>query len=239
MNQQNSMNDIHSVIRNLKRKNQVPENLKKYETLAKKEAYRFSLTGFALYYLSLYEGIRESEADCPTFDTLNGLVKQYFEDGEKVDASLVSALRQENRSRMEQATNAVDLFTVDEYLLNRIEHNFEGAQTLPDNFSDTDLTDRLMSWLSQHQEEEQNLNIVRLIEQLPVRMTRNRFFEAVHDRLSIYQESDKTAFLNQTDAVRSASGLKLSENEDASLSGLMTLNSRLKTGIPWATSVRD
>lgn len=243
------MADIHSVIRNLKSKNNSDGMIEEYRRILHNEAYRFALTVFSFEYLSLTEMIygedtEEQDNAIPeafrnVYESLKMAVRQYYDGCTDLRYQDILALRDENRNAMELYTGGIDLFTINEYVLNRIEHRFMNGTELAADYSDLKMTENIMHYLAGLKDEEQNLSIVSIIEQLPVRMTKNRFAETVHDRLGIYRESDGKAFSDICETVRSAAGLKPLNITDAALNGIVSLDEKVQTLDPDSVTEDD
>lgn len=193
------------------------------------KARDFAKINFAFQFLSLYDEASESE----DAEKLIRPVIDFVGHGDHLNPAKLSELliiRDKNIKETEAVSEEADLFRTDEYVLNRIEHKFTGACELPSDYSDLKMTDRLMRYLSSFDEEAQNIHLTEIISELPVRMTKNRFFEILNDRLGIYKESDETAFKDILNAVRSVSGLKASMRQAFSVPDLLTVDHELKNG---------
>ena len=201
------MADYHQILRDLQGKNNVEMNLNRMVALSKDAAYRFSLISFAFYDMTFFEGLNHRNENNPYQDLIGRLVqlKEAYLQGHEVSFQDIAALRTENTHRMEALTKAVDVFTLLEYVLNRMEHRFIGQTELPEGYTDLSETEKLMRFLSNEQQESQNFYLYRMVEQLPVRMTKNRFYETVKERLTVYKGSDTAAFDGILASVLSAS----------------------------------
>lgn len=201
------MADYHQILRDLQGKKDVEMNLNRMTALAKDAAFRFSLISFAFYDMTFFEGLNHRNEDNPYQASIDRLVKlkEAYLKGGDVSFRKIDAIRRDNTHQMETLTKAVDVFTLLEYVLNRMEHRFIGQTALPEDYSDLSQTDKLLRFLSNEQQESQNLYLYRMIEQLPVRMTKNRFYETVKERLTVYKGSDTAAFDGILASVRSAS----------------------------------
>ncbi len=231
------MAEIHSVIRNIKSKNDLITNLADYKNIVLKDAYDLSLASLALNYVSLYETlsgtnageeeVTQDEALLGIYDALNALVKR-FAAGEKVSANEVAVLRKKNIERMTEITAMIDRFTLDEYIMNRMEHLYEGEQVLPVDYSDESMTQDMLQFLASGGKDQQNILISEMIAQLPVRMTKNRFYEIVQERLSVYKTSDVSALKDIAGMLESAAGLKKIDADDTLAEVLFRLDEALK-----------
>jgi len=229
------MTDIHTAIRNLKAKTAPEENLSVYfhETLA--AAKRYSECSLALEYLTLCDTYRDLCEDGPSglsadirtlFSEINALVRTFAFRG-PLTADEVKRVRRSNISAMEKITDSTDLFLINEHILNRLEHKFEGSRELPLTYSDSAFTDRIMQATAAIPEEERNLFLSELFRQLPFRMTKQKFFDSLKERLSIYRESDLSSLTGMIDMLRSAAGLRLEAGDNDAADPLTLVRSAL------------
>ena len=201
------MADHHQILRDLQSRKNTEENLNRMSGLFKDASYRFSLISFAFHDMTFFEGLLYRNEENPYSDLIDALdaLKKEWLSGNAVSFCKIADMRTENRKRMETLTKAVDLFSLLEYVLNRLEHRFIAPLEPAADQTDQAETDKIMSFLSRQDRDYQNLYLYRLLEQLPVRMTKNRFFETVKDRLSIYKGSDVSAFDGILESALSAS----------------------------------
>ena len=98
--------------------------------------------------------------------------------------------------RFRDLTCYVDKFNIYEHALNRVEYRFRDDD-YPSGYSDENITRRLMQFIL---EDEDNMAINRkisqVIGQLPVRLTKNKFFEMLSNGLSIYKGGTKESLKN-------------------------------------------
>lgn len=103
----------------------------------------------------------------------------------------VIAQRDANINHMHLLSAYADRFTIYEYVLNRLEHRFSG-KTLPKGYNDQDAADNLMVRLGNIKDNSARQSvIIQMIEQLPMRMTKKRFFQIISEGLNVYNGSEK------------------------------------------------
>ena len=207
-----NMDDLNSVLRALRRKENAEENLNRYADITESRIMNYALVNLALHAVSLaeacMEGFVRGEDLSPSADLLRELSL-----GNRPDTERIRLLRDENILRMKQLTDDVDIYSVNEYMLNRIEHRFNAPFSLEADYTDQKMTDDLLLFLSHQKDEAQNLYTVRFIEQLPVRMTKNRFLEILSERLTVYKDNDRASFDDIMTTLRSAALLKGAASE--------------------------
>jgi hypothetical protein len=150
-------------------------------------AYQYSYTGLVMNYYTLFEIIGEgpgtSERALSYCRQLNGLLKEHFSGGD-VEKELLK-LRGHITHEVEVLTSYTDCFQIYEYVLNRLERKF---RTLPETgFDDESFARRLTRFATETGETMvMNERIKRIMEQLPVRLTKEKFFSFVMEGLSVY-----------------------------------------------------
>ena len=153
-------------------------------------AYQYSYTRLALNYYTLYETLTE-EPELPgkggTFLlTLNELIGEYLDGREVLDR--LDLLREEVTREVEILTAYTDCFQIYEYVLNRLERSYK---SLPETgYNDETFTDMLMEFITNTKESAvMNGRIRQIIGQLPVRLTKQKFYSLVLEGLSVYTGS--------------------------------------------------
>lgn len=150
-------------------------------------AYQFSFVRMVLNYYTLFETISEETAVPKRIfaycKQLNELLEEYFS-GKIVEEDLL-CLRKNITHEMEVLTSYTDCFQIYEYVLNRIERKFKALPAI--GYSDEAYTKRLVSFISDSKESTvMNGRIMQIVGQLPVRLTKQKFFSLVMEGLSVY-----------------------------------------------------
>lgn len=103
----------------------------------------------------------------------------------------VEQLRNELIAVMEVVTAYVDRFRIYEYVLNRIEYRFTTQK--PDlTYYNTHLTNDLMHYILSDQDQVViHSKISAVVEQLPMRLTRQKFYEYLREAFSLYHGAQK------------------------------------------------
>ena len=150
-------------------------------------AYQYSYVRLVLNYYTLFETIGEKpvipERIISCCGQLNGLLKEHFS-GKDVEEGLLK-LRRDITHEVEVLTSYTDCFQIYEYVLNRMERKFK---TLPETgFDDESFAKRLTEFVTDTKETAvMNGRIRQIIGQLPVRLTKQKFFSLVMEGLSVY-----------------------------------------------------
>ena len=225
------MAEIGRYVRNIERGRDLEYSLSGYGNQMLNVSSRLSAIRFVLndatFYDTLYEWKENSQAqqfakDAPetwlppvlleSVKTLNSLVRVHLQEdsfsGEVLEqqTSGVDALRKQVIRIMSCLTALSDRYTLFEYIVNRKEALYTGAG-LPAGYSDDTMTERLMTWLLSDKDL-MKLRLTQLIEQLPMRMTKSRFFQILENGLSVYADAEKKTLEDNLDMIRTSVLLK-------------------------------
>ncbi|RKI42916.1 hypothetical protein D7V86_07160 [bacterium D16-51] len=175
----------------------LPEYVKQYMQLNSKYARVKMMMEYYLFYETVSEGINPYIASVKdTAEQLYRIVDAFFEnelskEETEAYAEELLKLRQGVVERMQVVTAYVDQFVVYEYILNRVQYRFEDLELLPE---DSVFAQELVKFIFSTQDTATvNDNIRFALGQLPMRMTRSRYFELVKDSISVYKGSDKNS----------------------------------------------
>lgn len=150
---------------------------------------------YYVFYEMVSEGINpylDSAKD--TAMQLNQVISQIFEgetpDGEQCKKleEILEQLRQEVTEKMQVLTAYVDRFVVYEYILNRVQYRFEDQEMMPE---DPVFAQEVLNFIFATKDNMAiNDNIRAVLGQLPMRMTRSRYYDLIRDSISVYKGSD-------------------------------------------------
>lgn len=101
--------------------------------------------------------------------------------------------RDVNIEYMKKLDSYADHFKVYEYVLNRIEYRFISG-SLPDDYSDENMTQKIIASIAGVNDKSLSQSmILSVVEELPFRMTKQRFYEIISNGLNAYSGSDEAA----------------------------------------------
>ncbi len=147
------------------------------------------------------------------FETLKNTINVPFSP-ESYDEGIqtLAELRDKVIARMDILTAYTDLFIVYEYCINRLEAVFETEE--PEQPMDNDAVAReILQWIFSEEEPALvNEHIKEMLSCLPIRMTKNKFFELVDNSFSIYEGSDRQSVEMFDYMLRSAAGIYTPKN---------------------------
>ena len=156
-------------------------NLKKYSYGMMDLYNNYSLIRFSMNYYSLAEIYLEDNENSETLfeEEVLKLVEEVFEN-ENVSSEIiekVNTLRNNIINKMKGIISLADIFSIYEYVLNRIEYRFKDGSDIVVE-SDDMFASRIISYiLSEKDQMLINTRISEVVRELPVRMTKNKFFE--------------------------------------------------------------
>lgn len=211
-------NCVRELEKNKNPKELLPEYVKQYMQLNDSYARIKMMMEYYMFYETVSEGINPYIASAKDMaDKLHEIVEAFFEkkpskeETEKLAEELLE-LRQGVVDRMQVLTAYVDCFVVYEYILNRVQYRFEDLELLPE---DSVFAQDLVNFIFSSQDNVTvNDNIRFAIGQLPMRMTRSKYFDMIKDSISVYKGSDKSSLEGFLYMFRTNAMLYKDENMD-------------------------
>ena len=109
--------------------------------------------------------------------------------------------------RMDILTAYTDLFVLYEYIMNRLEAQFEQKE-ISGTIDDDEVAREILKWIFAEEEPALvNEHIKEMLSCLPIRMTKSKFLELVENAFSIYEQSDNQGVEMFDYMLRSAAGI--------------------------------
>lgn len=173
-------------------------------------AYQYSYVRLALNYYTLFEALEEELLVSPQISDcrirLNQLLSHYYS-GEDVLEEVLK-LREDITGKVEVMTSYADCFQIYEYVLNRMERKFNSMPV--SSLSDDEFAKHLMEYITGSSETAvMNGRIKEVIGQLPVRLTKQKFFSLVMEGLSVYIGSSMESLKDMMYTLRTESMVQL------------------------------
>ena len=192
--------------------------------------YRYAYTKLALNYYSYFEifGERpyESERIEECTREFNRLLALFLSGTDSLEE--ISRLRKQVSASMEALTGYADCFQNYEYAINRMERKFN--EKLPDVMSEEEIVDAVCQYIRDSKDAVVvNGRIQEVVGQLPIRLTRSKFYHMVNDALSIYIGGEKAALESMMYLLRTASMVRLPADMLEGFEELAGLLSEMKT----------
>lgn len=183
---------IHHMRKNKNKDDYLPEYIKRYSGLYME--YSAIQEAFAIY--SIYETLLQDLPSDMDLRWIDGPFRELFSALKDPDAPESTEgllrLRDQFTEKMNTLTQYVDSFSIYEHILNRIEYRFKDV-VLPD----LDVAkDKMKKYIFSDKDPViTNDKIKSIVSELPVRMTKQRFFDIVSDSMSIYKKSDEQSLV--------------------------------------------
>lgn len=194
------MNTKH-IINSIKNGKNLEVDLPKYASSLMTSYYKYSMIRLTMNYFTLYEVVSEEENKEVKIveniiEDINQIIKKSVLsdfDGEVSEKSVkqLDAIRKEVIKKMKVLTAYTDILQVYEHVLNRLEYKYEeGLQPI----DDVSFTSEVLQYIFDTKDNVIiNDKIKEVIGQLPVRMTKSKYYELVCDSLSVYKGAEKAS----------------------------------------------
>lgn len=153
----------------------------------------------SMNYYTILNMIKDNEIDdelfLEMFQGVNEIIEISSIDSavasEDVLTDKISSLRNRLIAIMESITDYVDKFKIYEYVLNRVEYRFKDDE-LDEEYYNTYMTNDIMHYiLSDKDNVSINGRISEMVGQLPIRMSKARFYDHIKDAFTLYHGAQK------------------------------------------------
>ncbi len=188
-------------INNIKKEDGSTESLKAYIDHARASYMAYAAVDLAMNLYTMRLNLIEREEDKADYteelkkavNDIEKLVKKVT-DGEKVseeDIALIREIRSLAEKRIQIIASYVEHFDVYEYVMNRVEFAALGGAVETDRAA---LTERIVNFIFKDKDQPMIMDrMKRILEQLPVRMTKQRFLDILSGALDLYKGADRKA----------------------------------------------
>lgn len=201
------------VIKQLANKQNVEENLPKYADFMSHTYYEYSLIQLAMNLYTLQERSQEYvSTDSYVEEALYAIQKftgfyvldKKYENREK-DRNEIHEIRNRITAKMRILTSYTDALQIYEYILNRLEYSYE---MVDDDFDVDAYSQKVFQYLF-HENDKMVVNskIQMVVSQLPVRITKSRFYDILNESLKIYTGTECSSVDDFAETIRACSGL--------------------------------
>lgn len=187
------MKDLNYISQEILKGRNLKENLNKYATGIASLYNGLTYIKLSMNYYTVYDMLKEKEFSdeeyLKLFDEFNSIIDEILNGKWNIDK--IGAIRDKIISIMEVVTDYVDCLRIYEYVLNRIEHRFS-EQDLDEEYYGTYLTNDIMHYILQDNDNVVvNSKISEVVGQLPMRLSKNKFYEYIKDAFSLYHGAQK------------------------------------------------
>jgi hypothetical protein len=210
------MPDISDISKSIERKKQLDTNLLRYVKAMAGLYHRLSSMKLAMnYYMFAEQQIDEKDSDTrqvrELFGSLNEVIlENVLADGNEAleqDMEKLSDIRSQIIATMEIVTAYVDRLAIYEHILNRVEFEFSDEE-FDENYYENSFTNDIMHYIIEVNDAAvSNGRIGEMVTQLPMRLTRQKFFERLKDAFSLYKGNDLSSLNDFAYMVRTLSGI--------------------------------
>ena len=211
------MTDLNSISKDIGKKKNLDKNLSAYVSNMMTLYSRFSHIKLSMKCYTFCDVLSEKE-DALSKEVaeelllVTGIIEENLVNNSD-EATLQSAVKrlEEVRSSvtntMEVVTAYVDRFAIFEHILNRLEFKFADEE-LDEEYYDNRLVADIMNYiLSDRDSVVMNGKIAEVVGQLPMRLTRQKFFELVKDAVGLYNGQDKSSLKDFVYMLETISGI--------------------------------
>lgn len=208
------------MIKQLENHQNIEENLPKYAEYMSKHYYEHSLIQLAMNLYTFQERSQEYVSADPyvekalyaiqKFTGMYVLDKKY--ENRTADRKEIHEIRNQITAKMRILTSHTDALQIYEYILNRLEYSYE----IVDEDVDTEAyAKKVFQYLFQDNDKMVvNSRIQMVVAQLPVRITKSRFYEILQESLKIYTGAECSSVDDFANTIRACSGLERPEGFD-------------------------
>jgi len=173
-------------------------NLSRYVDEMKDIYGRYAVVRLALNYYTFFQIDTDEDLKGETHKeiskNINRVIRDAVLDNKMTRDEAIAVLEEDRKKIMLEAsalTYFVDAFKIYEYVLNRIEYRFKNEE-IPSSYSDEEFTKMIMQYIFSDEDNVViNSKISEIVAELPVRMTKNKFYEYVTNSLSIYNGTER------------------------------------------------
>ena len=191
---------MKKIVGDLLKNRNIEESLKKYTGGFMNINNKYALIRLAMNYYTYYVSVSEDGGMvAPGFNeyvkTINETIEKYANGGDDFSENIaeLEAIRNIIIEKVADITCYVDKYNVYEHAVNRVEYRFR-EEDYPSGYSDENFTRTIMQFILEDEDNMMiNSKIKDVIGQLPVRLTKNKFFEMLSNGLSIYNGGTKEA----------------------------------------------
>lgn len=192
-------------------------------------AYGYALVHLTLNYCIYIDNQNSEETDIVSAwaaDQLHQVMERFVWSRE--DLAEVALLRRQLSDEMMVIAAYMDYFYVYEHAVSRMERRIDGTMP-PLKETDEECTRRLYEFvMSATNSAVMNKRIQLVMEQLPIRFTRQKFFSIIQEALSAYIGSDQSSLDQIMYLLRSSAMVELTNDQEGRYPQLKELSERLK-----------
>lgn len=231
------MSELGRIAADIRKGKYLDINLPKYMNMMVSAYHRYAHIHLALNYYT-WGSMLTAERNAPESmlalaKRLNAVIREQLLGSfrpEKLEQGLeeIDAIRTEIMKNMQTLTCYTDCFQIYEYVLNRLEYRFNDAE-FPAGYEDEDFVEEILSYIQRDRDNAViHMRINEVVGQLPLRMTRQRYFEIVKESLSLYLGSEKSNLEDTLYMLRTCAALSEPQETEGDWEELAAIYTGLK-----------
>lgn len=188
------MKDLSYISREISKGKNLEQNLSKYGNAMSSMYNTLAYIKLSMNYYTVYDMQREECCKAKQYtellESFHGLIGELLSD-ELKSVEKIEILRNDIIKIMEVVTSYVDHLRIYEYVLNRLEYRFKDDES-DSEYYNTYLTNDLMHYiLSDKDNVVIHSKISEVVEQLPMRLSRSKFYDYIKEAFSLYHGAQK------------------------------------------------
>lgn len=219
---------LHSkLINNIKSSRDLDESLPIFFNEIMDKYNQMSTVRLTLNYYMFYELISEDVNNRFVYlkenlCKVNKIIKKYYRANADIstrqeDLAELDLVRNDFISKMNSIVNYSAAFSIAEYILNRVEHRFDGKIV---SISDAAIVETIVEYIFADKDNVVvNDKIKLVIGQLPVRITRTKLFNIISNCFTLYKDADKSSVDNFVDLLKTNSMINLKDEDTKMFKG--------------------
>jgi hypothetical protein len=223
------------LVTDIERKADFKEKLPEYVDILNKQYNFYAVVKVCMNYYTMKSMIEDGDTVDKSsdvakyFNIVTGLIKKHITGAEAIDEEAlfgINQIRENIEYKMHNLTAYTDAFEIYEYILNRVEARVKDTVAEVDTQT---LADRMFAYVFQENDAVVvNSKLKLLLEQLPVRMTKGKFYDIVTNTLTIYKGGDKASVDEFVDMLRTTVLIKKPKGFETEYPYLFSTYNRLK-----------
>jgi hypothetical protein len=215
--------NMKTVCKEIKQGNNLEMNLPNYFNRLVTLYEEYATLNLTMNYYTYYENYLEStfvksKDEKIVLDEVNTIIKEFVLSdfsGDRMEEGVqrVDKIRNFITKQMQILTSYTDIFLVYEYVLERIQYRYTDTIELVD---DEEFATEIFNYIFAVQDNMIiNDKIKEVLGELPVRMTKSKYFDLLRDSISIYKNGDRTSLDNYLYILETATSLYEVEGMEA------------------------
>lgn len=227
------MSELTTAVNELLKGRHAEENLHIYAEGLSALYKRFAGLRLAMNYYTFSEMYSEMNRETvKLFDAKISLLQKLvngimYENNMEVTEEDIVGLRKDLISMMEILTAYVDRLQICEYILNRTEYKFKPSGYDNEYYNNEFENDICRYVLSDRDNTVINMKITQIVGQIPMRLSKNKFYDMIKDAFSLYRGSEKQTTDDFAYMIRTAGGMYTPDGFETALPELNSVYNAL------------